>query len=608
MLFINANFFAQQQAQHIVDSLVKILPSLKGEKKADICNQVSEKFFDYLGDEEKALLYALQANELSKTLNYKKGLALSFVMLGRLKAEEEKYDEAAQQYFQAMMALNLAKRNVSGKYDQIILPQGDPEFGNIIGKINLHFGVTLGKKLNLSQSVQRYLESLRYYEASYEIQKSEFIKIIAKNGVIIAPKDLTINFAIDYLKNHPEDKLAKTNAALSSEILSGIRVVCRNLGNLFSRIKDNDQAIFYLKKSLKLSEELGSKGSQMEILINLGNEFMKMKALDSAIIYFDKLRQHAQKHKNISYVAQADQALGNAYSQKGELLKALEYHKHIDSLLQPLRNGTFLGNELYAGIGEEDAKTLSLVQSAYNYVFIGDIYSRTGKDNEKAKTNYLLAIETFDQAAKFDAIPGVAKEQQQFWLNRNLGSIYSKAGLHEKAISLLEKVIPGLNSFTNKEEVLFFYKDLFEAYDRKGDSKNGYQYYKKYIALKDTLFGQQNSNEIAEVQKRFEVEKKDNDIELLNKVKEAQDAELEKQKFVRNGFIAGSVILLLLAFVIFRSLQQNKKAKKIIEEQKKLVDEKNKDILDSIHYARRIQRAHLPTLEYLTKNLKRLMK
>ena len=48
--------------------------------------------------------------------------------------------------------------------------------------------------------------------------------------------------------------------------------------------------------------------------------------------------------------------------------------------------------------------------------------------------------------------------------------------------------------------------------------------------------------------------------------------------------------------------------KKIVEEQKQIVEEKNKDILDSIHYARRIQRSLLPTEKYIVKSFARLMK
>jgi hypothetical protein len=75
----------------------------------------------------------------------------------------------------------------------------------------------------------------------------------------------------------------------------------------------------------------------------------------------------------------------------------------------------------------------------------------------------------------------------------------------------------------------------------------------------------------------------------------------------------GLIITGVFTFLIFRSLQQNKKATMIIKEQKmevetqkRLVEDSRKEILDSIHYAQRIQKAHLPSDGYLNKNLGRL--
>jgi hypothetical protein len=48
--------------------------------------------------------------------------------------------------------------------------------------------------------------------------------------------------------------------------------------------------------------------------------------------------------------------------------------------------------------------------------------------------------------------------------------------------------------------------------------------------------------------------------------------------------------------------------KKRVEDQKKVIEEKNKDILDSINYAKRIQRAQMPTITHIEKTLDRLKK
>jgi serine phosphatase RsbU (regulator of sigma subunit) len=83
-------------------------------------------------------------------------------------------------------------------------------------------------------------------------------------------------------------------------------------------------------------------------------------------------------------------------------------------------------------------------------------------------------------------------------------------------------------------------------------------------------------------------------------------------------FITGGLLFALaLAFFIFKGYRQKQKAnemitlqkeevekqKSIVEEKSLIVEEKNKDILDSIHYAKRIQRAMLTSDSYLKKIL-----
>jgi hypothetical protein len=95
-----------------------------------------------------------------------------------------------------------------------------------------------------------------------------------------------------------------------------------------------------------------------------------------------------------------------------------------------------------------------------------------------------------------------------------------------------------------------------------------------------------------------------------------------KQKLIIAFVVVGLLLVLVFAGFIFRSLKITRKQKDIIfdqkevveaqkkevEHQKNLVEEHQKDIIDSITYARRIQRSLLPSEKYIDKNLNRLMK
>jgi len=96
------------------------------------------------------------------------------------------------------------------------------------------------------------------------------------------------------------------------------------------------------------------------------------------------------------------------------------------------------------------------------------------------------------------------------------------------------------------------------------------------------------------VEAKYESEKKEMQIE-------AQAHEMETQAYKNRiqlwGFSVGLGLVLIVIFVVFRAYRQKKKAKDIIEQ-------KNKDITDSIQYAKRIQQAISPPEKLVQQYLK----
>ncbi|MGL4599748.1 MAG: PP2C family protein-serine/threonine phosphatase, partial [Bacteroidia bacterium] len=79
----------------------------------------------------------------------------------------------------------------------------------------------------------------------------------------------------------------------------------------------------------------------------------------------------------------------------------------------------------------------------------------------------------------------------------------------------------------------------------------------------------------------------------LQKVKDT------RQRFILYGCIIGFILLGILLFFVWRSYRVKKKANIEILAQRDIIQEKNKEILDSIHYAKRIQDALLPDTSLL---------
>ena len=142
---------------------------------------------------------------------------------------------------------------------------------------------------------------------------------------------------------------------------------------------------------------------------------------------------------------------------------------------------------------------------------------------------------------------------------------------------------------------------MAENYAESGNHKKAYQYQRLHIELKDSLTKQQNSKQIAGIEANYENEKKSAEIKLLEKEAELQEAKLAKQEaevkrqgIQRNALVAGFLMLFVLVLVIYRGYRQKMKYYGIIEQN-------NKDITDSIRYAKKIQDAILPKEQELIK-------
>jgi serine phosphatase RsbU (regulator of sigma subunit) len=140
------------------------------------------------------------------------------------------------------------------------------------------------------------------------------------------------------------------------------------------------------------------------------------------------------------------------------------------------------------------------------------------------------------------------------------------------------------------------YKYLSSLYEQKQDFKKAFTYQNLYLASKENVESDESKNEILKKELEYDFAKR----QALQK-KDAEnrqaisDAEIKSQKKLTTGAVIALIILSGLILIVFRSYNQKKKANEIIFKQKEIVEHKNKEILDSINYAKYIQNALLPS-------------
>jgi serine phosphatase RsbU (regulator of sigma subunit) len=190
-----------------------------------------------------------------------------------------------------------------------------------------------------------------------------------------------------------------------------------------------------------------------------------------------------------------------------------------------------------------------------------------------------------------------------------LGRLYHDSGKPETALPLLEKsyaIARKLKIPSQNKEVL---SSLCEVYNALGDYKKAAEHFRYLVNAMEDVYLDENTKAINELSTKYETEKKQQQIRLLSADQELKQQRIEKDRYIQL-FIASIALLLLVLSLVFiirfrkkkrdNSLLLEKNAaialqKSEIEAHKELLLYKNREITDSINYARRIQGSVLPS-------------
>ncbi|MBN8694826.1 MAG: tetratricopeptide repeat protein [Bacteroidetes bacterium] len=138
---------------------------------------------------------------------------------------------------------------------------------------------------------------------------------------------------------------------------------------------------------------------------------------------------------------------------------------------------------------------------------------------------------------------------------------------------------------------------LSRYYEIMNNPDLAFKYYKEFISTRDTLMGEEVKKELLmkELQYKYEQEEQKREVEV--------QAEKLKQQLYTFMVLVILAIVLIFSFLLYKRFALTQKQKDVIEKQKKLVEEKQTEITDSIQYAKRIQTTLLAHKEFLNKNI-----
>ena len=320
--------------------------------------------------------------------------------------------------------------------------------------------------------------------------------------------------------------------------------------------------------------------------------------------------------KDTVNLAYAYTQVGNVYYYRDEIdqalenyLKAYELNKTSGNELGTLQN---LGN-----IG------LFLTQIGKNEIALGYIEEalalskELGNEKEIADNQLSMGVVHFNMGNLQQTVEYNLKALKYYEIHdgsaagicyMNLGEAYAALGNYQKAVNYGKQAVATMEEFDNLYHLKDAHGYIADTYAKMGEYRKAYESHIMYRSLKDSILNGESNSAIAEMQTRYDSEKKEKENEGLRKAGRIKDLELtqqedsiKQQRFFIGSSAVGVLFLLGLAFAQFRTRRVKHRTNEQLATQRDEITEQKQDITDSITYARDIQRASLPVEENMHK-------
>ena len=362
-----------------------------------------------------------------------------------------------------------------------------------------------------------------------------------------------------------------------AEALNCIGVVHQEKGNY-------PEALENYFASLKIKEKIQDKTGIAIAYNNIGNIYSAQKNKTEALKNYFASLKISEQIKDTLGIAISYNNLGTVYTDQGNYTQAMKYFFASLKMKEILHD------------------SLGMAWSNNN---IGNIFYKLGNYPEAIK-HCMASLKTHEQIGN--------KEGMAFAFN-NLGNIALTQGKKKEARSWYEKGLHFSQQVNSKHVIGINHLGLARADSALGNYKSALENYRAYYVYRDSLINEENAKKGIQQQMQYEFNKKEaaakaaqEKKDLLARAEQEKKDEInaaeKKRQFIVILLVSCVLaIVIVFAFFIFRSLKITRKQKIIIEEQKHLVEEKHKEITDSINYAERIQKSFLATQTQLSENL-----
>lgn len=382
---------------------------------------------------------------------------------------------------------------------------------------------------------------------------------------------------------------------LATELHDNVRIAgsFNLLGTAYYYRADYALAEEMQRKSLKVCDQFGLRIEKANSLGSLALALQaQSKYSESIETYYEALKSEEDNH-NLRGLAKLLNNLGILYRNLGDYTNSLKhahraYRVMKDSLSDWETAIASAANNIglsYLDVQQYDSAILFLKES---YRLNDKLKNLTFTANSASNISYCYVKQNkIDSAVRYidvayQLLPKISNQSISAAVLINLGGARFMQNRLDEALRYTQQGLELARAAKTHERKLDAYKTLAEIFNKRNDDKQAYKFLNLAYQLNDSLKVIQTQRQAANLQRDYEIKKKQQSIDILGKEAFLREAKLKNEQQVRVYLIFSIILLVITAGATYYGFRQKIKSNKRLKAHSDEIAHKN-ELLESVN-------------------------
>jgi len=345
------------------------------------------------------------------------------------------------------------------------------------------------------------------------------------------------------------------------------------------RYSDFKTSLAYGKEAIALSEEIGYELGICQAYSFTGVVYRNQGDYLNAGKNFYKALQIAEKANIKTEVGYSYNNIGDVLKSQGQNQEALKFMQKAVAVFKEINDPKGLAyayirlGEMYQNIGENQ-KALDFfykclqVRQENKLTGVQSALSQIGKTYDKLK-DYPKALQYLEKALEM-----TQKDkdlQGEYQVLEDISSVFMASNRQSEALSYTLRSLEIAEKMGAKAGIKRCCESLSTIYSQKKDYEKAFFYQTKYIKLQEQLVNEENAKYMASIHHNYELEKKQDEIRLLNKDRRIRELFTD----IMIGVIVSMVVITI---IILRVSLQRKQLNKVLQEKNQEIEQQSQHL------------------------------